>query len=138
MSPKLSTVTASKLSTYYVPGGCKPLRQGSQNFLCFRFTQTAGKDRRSLAPPRDQLGGAPKARFKYALSLPGGWFELSSRTHTLGNKARGDTEDLKKVDVLIRIIKRHPELKHSDPGPFPIQIPTFNVEKALQGARKTS
>lgn len=56
----------------------------------------------------------------------------------MGNKAPGHTRDWKKADDLIRIIKRNLKLKTSDHGPFPIQIPTFNVEKALQGAGKTS
>lgn len=85
-------------------------------------------------PSPGQVGGAPRAFcfLKQAPALPGGWRARSPWTTLWETMLRAKPG----AACLPRKIKTNPKLRGMTTAPFPIQISTLNVDKALQSGGK--
>lgn len=132
-SPKLLTGTANRLSAYYVPGVCKPLCQAFSNFTGSRHSQgKGGSFFPSIIPPAtpprpDGWGPESFLFFKIGARAPR-WLTCAQ---SLGHIGETMLRTKSGTACLIRKIKMNPKLRTTT-APFPIQISTFNVDKALQ------
>lgn len=134
MSPTLLTVTANRVSAYYVPGKTA--------------NPASGVLKLSVRPSSPGRPADPSPAHLHPVLRPDGWgresviylfFKISARApgrlvcaqslDTLGNNAPAETRD---CCAHQENINESQNSKTTITAPFPIQISTFNVEKALQ------